>query len=241
MLTLLIPFCTFVVVNFDTADCIIYFTIIDYIVHLDIIDCLVHFHISICEINIPIYEIYSYMCISIFSSMFMFCRSLFVLSSFFFDLRIMITPLVISDFSYDFGLRMAKSESDIFKLFFYLTLFELFKILALLKIALFSWLCEGVILMCWKRLHDHIISLTGKVYDHKFSAIPPFRRRACTKPGKWKIVYIWVRLFCFATFYDLELSQYCSIVFSCFIYSWHFLLKYCLTWISRSFDCCRGC
>ena len=67
MLTLLITLCTFVVVNFDTADCIIYFTIID---------CLVYFQMSICEINILIYKIYSNMCFSISSFMFMFCRSL---------------------------------------------------------------------------------------------------------------------------------------------------------------------
>ena len=73
-------------------------------------------------------------------------------------------------------------------------------------------------------LTGHIISLRGEVWANKTSLTPAtFYQSACTKPGKWAVMYTHVRgsilpMFLTIFYYILELFLICGI----FGFSFHF-------------------
>ena len=132
----------------------------------------------------------------------MFCRSLFRLLyfffcplcfPFFFDIRIMISPLISSNSSYT---RTCSLYSPLFRSWLKLSaLFNranimhmiisvsprlnisyiMFKIIAFFIITLLARLYARVriLLLCGMHLHGHLISLRGEAWAHKTSYTPP--------------------------------------------------------------------
>jgi hypothetical protein len=58
-----------------------------------------------------------------------------------------------------------------------------------------SYVRASILITCGKHLHDHIISLRWEVWAHKTTLVSPytFFLNACTKPGKWAVMYLCVR------------------------------------------------
>ena len=86
---------------------------------------------------------------------------------------------------------------------------------------LYVWV--NIFLVC--RIHSHhpIFSLKGEFWAHKTNLILPplFIGSACTKQGKWAVIYLCIRGIDFASFYDLSIRfwncYYNVIYFSHFI------------------------
>jgi hypothetical protein len=64
-----------------------------------------------------------------------------------------------------------------------------------------------ILLTCGKHLHDCIISLIRGDWAHKTSLVnlPTIYGSACSKPGKWAVMYLYVRATNIASFYDFDI------------------------------------
>ena len=72
----------------------------------------------------------------------------------------------------------------------------MYKIIAFFMITLFTRLYVriGILPTEGKQMYDSIISIRGNDWVHKTSLIPAtFDWSSCTKPGKWTVMYLFIR------------------------------------------------
>ena len=95
----------------------------------------------------------------------------------------------------------------------------------------------NILLTSGKHFHGLIISLRGNMYAHKTSFSPVmFYWSACTQPGKWAIMYLYVEEIYFAIFYHFSIGFWnCSdsMVFSCFHFTRYPSLCKLSRWMMR--------
>jgi len=68
----------------------------------------------------------------------------------------------------------------------------MFKIIAFFIVTLFArlYVRVAILLTCGKHVHDHIVSLEGKVWAHEVNTATFF----CAKTGKWAVIYLFGRV-----------------------------------------------